>query len=254
MPRADDRGQARSVSAPSPTENRRKKLAARAGGSLRTLTAGGVMINAAFNVALQGLALARGFVVAAFIAPSEYGIWALIVVGYYDARRAQAGRHRRQVHPAGRSGRGARLSEGVHPRGDPDGRVLGPARWRRLPVIALIYRAPEIIAPGLVTLAAHARDRAADPDLGVPARHGLQAPAHARVGRSDRRRPRDDRARDRGRRLLVVRDRERCRRMGGRGRHRPALAISAAPALRPRHGSPVRALLDADPDVAISAR
>jgi polysaccharide transporter, PST family len=53
----------------------------RAGGSLRRLAARGTVVNAAFNVALQSLALVRGFIVAAFLTTSEYGVWGILVVG-----------------------------------------------------------------------------------------------------------------------------------------------------------------------------
>jgi polysaccharide transporter, PST family len=53
----------------------------RAGGSLRRLAARGTVVNAAFNVGLQSLALVRGFVVAAFLTTTEYGVWGILVVG-----------------------------------------------------------------------------------------------------------------------------------------------------------------------------
>src|SRR4051794_10261878 len=53
----------------------------RASASLRRLAARGTVVNAAFNVALQSLALVRGFIVAAFLTTSEYGIWGILVVG-----------------------------------------------------------------------------------------------------------------------------------------------------------------------------
>jgi O-antigen/teichoic acid export membrane protein len=53
----------------------------RAGGSLRRLAARGTVVNAVFNVGLQSLALVRGFVVAAFLTTTQYGIWGILVVG-----------------------------------------------------------------------------------------------------------------------------------------------------------------------------
>jgi O-antigen/teichoic acid export membrane protein len=50
------------------------------GRTLRAHTARGTIINAAFTVGIQTLGLARGFVLAAFIAPREYGIWGIVVV------------------------------------------------------------------------------------------------------------------------------------------------------------------------------
>ena len=48
--------------------------------SLRTTTARGTLINAAFMVGLQTLGLLKGFVIAAFLTKSEYGVWGLLVI------------------------------------------------------------------------------------------------------------------------------------------------------------------------------
>lgn len=48
---------------------------------LRSLAARGVMVNSAFTIALQTLALIRGFAVAIFISREDYGIWGILVVG-----------------------------------------------------------------------------------------------------------------------------------------------------------------------------
>jgi O-antigen/teichoic acid export membrane protein len=53
----------------------------RAAGSLRQTAARGTVVNAAFNVGLQSLTLVRGFIVAAFLTTTEYGIWGILVVG-----------------------------------------------------------------------------------------------------------------------------------------------------------------------------
>ena len=49
-------------------------------GDLRGLAARGTIVNAAFEIALNSLALVKGFVVAAFLSRSEYGIWGILVV------------------------------------------------------------------------------------------------------------------------------------------------------------------------------
>jgi PST family polysaccharide transporter len=131
---------------------RRARLRAKGGGSIRTLAAGGVMINAVFSIGLQGLALARGLIVAAFLTPSDYGIWALIVVGYTTLGLIK------QVG----------IVDKYIQQDDPDEEVafqkaftleaiLSGGLWVLLmiltPVLAWIDRAPEIILPGLVTLA-----------------------------------------------------------------------------------------------------
>jgi PST family polysaccharide transporter len=132
---------------------RRRLLDRLGGGSLRTHTAGGVLINGAWSIGLQGLGFLRGFIVAAFLAPDDYGVWAIIVVGYSMLGVL------RQVG----------IGDKYVQQDDPDEEVafqkaftleaiLSGGMWLILmvftPVIALIYRAPEIIAPGLIALLA----------------------------------------------------------------------------------------------------
>jgi O-antigen/teichoic acid export membrane protein len=52
----------------------------RTGKSLRRLAARGTIINAGFLIALQALGLIKGFVVASFLSPSDYGVWGLLVI------------------------------------------------------------------------------------------------------------------------------------------------------------------------------
>ena len=49
-------------------------------GSLRTRAARGTVVNTAFSVGLGGLTLLRGFVLAAFLTPSDYGVWGVLAV------------------------------------------------------------------------------------------------------------------------------------------------------------------------------
>ena len=49
-------------------------------GGLRRLAAGGAVVNAAFLVALNGLSLIKGFVVAGFLTAHDYGIWGLLFI------------------------------------------------------------------------------------------------------------------------------------------------------------------------------
>jgi O-antigen/teichoic acid export membrane protein len=50
------------------------------GRSLREATARGTVVNALFTIALNSLALVKGFVVAAFLSASEYGVWGVLVI------------------------------------------------------------------------------------------------------------------------------------------------------------------------------
>jgi O-antigen/teichoic acid export membrane protein len=49
-------------------------------GSLRSRAARGTLINTAFTVALGGLSLVKGFILAGFLSRSDYGVWGVIAV------------------------------------------------------------------------------------------------------------------------------------------------------------------------------
>jgi O-antigen/teichoic acid export membrane protein len=55
---------------------------ARGARSLRVHAARGTLVNGAFNVAVTSLGLLRGFIVAAFLTPSDYGVWGIIVIAF----------------------------------------------------------------------------------------------------------------------------------------------------------------------------
>jgi O-antigen/teichoic acid export membrane protein len=50
------------------------------GSTLRAHAARGVLVNGAFDVGLSGLSLVRGFVLAALLSRSDYGVWGVLVV------------------------------------------------------------------------------------------------------------------------------------------------------------------------------
>ena len=50
--------------------------------SLRAHAARGTLINGAFNVGVSSLGLIRGFVVAAFLTASDYGVWGIVVIAF----------------------------------------------------------------------------------------------------------------------------------------------------------------------------
>jgi len=52
-----------------------------AGRGLREQTARGTLINAVFLIGFNALGLLKGFVVAALLSASDYGVWAIIVIG-----------------------------------------------------------------------------------------------------------------------------------------------------------------------------
>src|SRR5436305_10721804 len=132
---------------------RRDRIAAKSGGSLRVHAARGVMINAAFSIVLQGLSVFRGFVAASFIAPADYAVWSIIVIGFTAIG---------QLKQVG-------IVDKYIQQDDPDEEVafqkaftleailtggMGLVLAAATPLLALAYRAPEIIAPALVGLLA----------------------------------------------------------------------------------------------------
>ncbi len=50
------------------------------GVTLRQHAAHGTLVNGAFNAALTGLAFLKGFILAAFLAPGDYGIWGILLI------------------------------------------------------------------------------------------------------------------------------------------------------------------------------
>src|SRR4051794_10060317 len=137
---------------PSPA-SRADRLRERTGGSLRRHTAAGMVFNAMFAIGLQGLAFLRGFLVAIFLSPEDYGVWSIIVIAYLGIGRLfQAG-----------------IVDKYIQQDDPDEEIafqkaftleamltggVGVLLALLTPLLALIYRTPEMIAPGLVSLLA----------------------------------------------------------------------------------------------------
>jgi O-antigen/teichoic acid export membrane protein len=137
---------------PTPSESRADRLRERTGG-LRAHTASGMVFNAVFAVGLQGLAFLRGFIVAVFLAPEDYGVWAVIVISYLGVS---------QLFQAG-------IVDKYLQQDDPDEELAFQKAFTLeailmggvavliavlTPVLAIIYRTPEMIAPGLVSLLA----------------------------------------------------------------------------------------------------
>lgn len=130
---------------------RQDRLRERVGGSLRSHTASGMLFNAAFAIGLQGLAFLRGFLVAIFLAPEDYGVWAVIVIAYVGISLLfQAGVVDRYIQ-----------------QDDPDEELafqkaftleailtgsVGLLLALVTPLLAYAYRTPEMVAPALVSL------------------------------------------------------------------------------------------------------
>ncbi len=110
----------------------------RRGVTLRQHAARGTLINGSFMAGLTSLTFLKGFVLAAFLSPADYGIWGILLISLGGLALAQADRDLRQVHPAGRRRPGTRVPPCVHdgtdrqrdPAGAPAGR--GPAHGVRV--------------------------------------------------------------------------------------------------------------------------
>src|SRR5918994_2981586 len=53
----------------------------RPAGLIRERVARGVLVNSLFTIVLQSLGLVRGFLVAAFLSRTDYGVWGVLIVG-----------------------------------------------------------------------------------------------------------------------------------------------------------------------------
>jgi O-antigen/teichoic acid export membrane protein len=122
-----------------------------AGRSLREHTARGTIVNAGFLIAITTLGLLRGWVVAVFLSRSDYGIWGILLVGL------------------GTIGwlKGSSVSDKFVQQDEADQElafqraftvellVMGGIALLVLiavPLLALVYGQPRVIAPGLVTV------------------------------------------------------------------------------------------------------
>ena len=122
------------------------------GRSLRQHTARGALINAAFMAGLTSLGFLKGFILAAFISRAEYGVWGILVislgtllwlkqVGIGDKYIQQDDENQEHAFQK------AFTLELIFTLG------FCVLLLAALPVIAIVYDRPEIIAPGLVVVA-----------------------------------------------------------------------------------------------------
>jgi O-antigen/teichoic acid export membrane protein len=122
------------------------------GRTLRSHAAHGTIVNTAFTVGIATLNLLRGLVVAAFLSPSDYGVWGILVIGLGALTWLK------QVG----------VSEKYVQQDDPDQEaafqhaftfeliataILGVVLVAALPLAVLVYGHDEIVAPGLVCIA-----------------------------------------------------------------------------------------------------
>lgn len=125
-------------------------------------TARGTLINSAFLVGFDSLGVIRGFIVAGFLTTSQYGVWGILVatVGLLGLLKT-VGISDKYVQQED-SDQERAFQEAFTIEAILNSAVLG-ILLLTLPLVALIYGRPEIVAPGLVLA------------LGIPA-VTLQAP------------------------------------------------------------------------------
>ncbi|MFL5843960.1 MAG: oligosaccharide flippase family protein [Solirubrobacteraceae bacterium] len=122
------------------------------GGSLRTHAARGTIVNTAFTVGLATVNLLRGFILAAFLDPDDFGIWGILVVGLGTLSwLKQVGFSEKYVQQDDADQEAAfhkaftlELLANV---------ALGVLLLAALPVAVAVYGQDEIVAPGLVCIA-----------------------------------------------------------------------------------------------------
>src|SRR4051812_8686233 len=127
--------------------------AGRTTGSLRERAARGVIVNSTFTLGAQALTVVRGFLVAIFLAPEDYGIWAIVVISYTALGRLKsigvADKYIQQDEPDQVAAfQKAFTLEAILMTG------LAVVIAAATPLLALAYRTPEIVAPTLVSLLA----------------------------------------------------------------------------------------------------
>lgn len=120
-----------------------------AGRSLREHTARGTIVNAGFLIAVTTLGLMRGWVVAAFLSRSDYGIWGILMVGLgtigWLKGSAVSDRYIQQDEDDQELAFQRAFTVEVLLAVVISGLVLVA-----IPILAVVYGQPKVIAPGLV--------------------------------------------------------------------------------------------------------
>jgi polysaccharide transporter, PST family len=119
------------------------------GGSLRTTAARGTIVNTVFLTGVSALSLLKAFVVAAFLTPDDYGVWGILVAGLVTLLfLGQLGIGDKYIQQAEEDQEGAFQKAFTL-------NLLAMVGFTVLllaavPLLALVYGEPEVIAPGIV--------------------------------------------------------------------------------------------------------
>ena len=121
------------------------------GRSLREHVARGTLVNAAFLIALSALGLLRGFILAAFLTRTEYGVWGVLIVTLGTLLLLkQVGVSDKYVQQDDADQETA-FQKAFSMEAAFTGLVMA-ALAALLPVLVLVYGKTELVAPGLVLL------------------------------------------------------------------------------------------------------
>ena len=122
------------------------------GGTLRTHAARGTIVNTVFTVGLATLNLLRGLVVAAFLSPSDYGIWGILVIGLGTLSwLKQVGLSEKYVQQEEADQEAA--FQKAYTLELIANAILGVVLLAALPAAVAIYGEDKIVVPGLVCIA-----------------------------------------------------------------------------------------------------
>lgn len=122
-----------------------------AGSGLRARAARGTLVNGAFLLGVNTLALLRGFLVAAFLTRADYGVWGVVLVILATLQFLKAvgigDRYVQQDEPDQELAFRRALTLELALAG-----VVGLAGLGLVPLLALLFDTPQVVAPALVAL------------------------------------------------------------------------------------------------------
>ena len=123
----------------------------RAGSGLRIRAARGTIVNAAFLVGVNTLALVRGFLASGFLAPAAYGVWGVVLVVLYTLQFLRQVGISDKYNQKDEADQELAFRKAMTFELTVSGIALGVGVVI-VPLLAVIVNRTEVIAPGLVSL------------------------------------------------------------------------------------------------------
>jgi PST family polysaccharide transporter len=139
---------------PAPQEDPRQKgrFTLKAGTTLRQHAARGTIVNAVFNSGITILGFLKGFILAAFLAPSDYGIWGILLISLGTlAWLKQVGISDKYIQQD-EADQEAAFQKAFTMELVVNG-ILLAVLLVAVPLMALVYGRPELLAPGFALCA-----------------------------------------------------------------------------------------------------